>query len=66
MTTTKVVYVVAAIVPFGLVALACIGILHVAITGLRDRRRRRRAELTRISAADASEVKFRALLSEVH
>jgi hypothetical protein len=44
MTTTKVVYVVAAIVPFGLVALACVGILHVAITGLRERRLRRQAQ----------------------
>jgi hypothetical protein len=45
MTTTKAIYVVAAIVPFGFVALACIGILHVAIGGLRDRRLRRQTQL---------------------
>jgi hypothetical protein len=45
MTTTKAIYVVAAIVPFGFVALACIGILHVAIGGLRDRRLRRQMQL---------------------
>ena len=38
MTTTKIAYVVAAIVPFGLVALACYGIAHVAWVGLRERK----------------------------
>jgi len=66
MTTTKVVYVVAAVVPFGLVALACIGILHVAITGLRDRRQRQRGDHTLGNAAESSDVKYRALLSEAH
>jgi hypothetical protein len=41
MTTTKIAYVVAAIVPFGLVLLACYGIAHVAMIGLRERRARR-------------------------
>jgi hypothetical protein len=46
MTTTKLAYVVAAIVPFGFVILACLGIAHVAIGGLRTRRHRRQhAEL---------------------
>ena len=40
MTTTKLLYVVAAIVPFGFVLLACIGIAHVAMGGLRARRLR--------------------------
>ncbi len=40
MTTTKLTYIVAAIMPFGFVILACIGIAHVAIGGLRDRKRR--------------------------
>ncbi|MBS0233068.1 MAG: hypothetical protein JSR99_06240 [Proteobacteria bacterium] len=43
MTTTKVAYVVAAIVPFGLVLLACYGIAHVAMIGLRERRARQMA-----------------------
>ena len=38
MTTTKALYVVAAIVPFGFVVLALIGILHVVMVGLRERR----------------------------
>ena len=42
---TKVVYIVAAIVPFGLVVLACIGIVHVAIGGLRRRKLRLQAQL---------------------
>jgi hypothetical protein len=54
MTTTKVVYVVAAIVPFGLVALACFGILHVAIGGLRERRLRRQAQPATHQHATAS------------
>jgi hypothetical protein len=37
MTTTKLAYIIAVIVPFGLVILACVGILHVAIGGLRER-----------------------------
>lgn len=45
MTTTKLAIVVAAIVPFGFVILACIGILHVAMGGLRDRRLRQQNQL---------------------
>lgn len=41
MTTTKIIYAVAAIVPGGLIILACIGILHVVTVGLRERRLRR-------------------------
>ncbi len=44
MTTTKIAYVAAAILPFGLVILACVGILHVAISGLRERRHRQRVQ----------------------
>ena len=43
MTTTKIAYVVAAIVPFGLVALACYGIAYVAWVGLRERKAKRLA-----------------------
>jgi hypothetical protein len=43
MTMTKIAYVVAAIVPFGLVLLACYGIAHVAMIGLREKRARRLA-----------------------
>lgn len=43
MTTTKIAYGIAAIVPFGLVILACIGITHVALIGLRERKARRLA-----------------------
>lgn len=43
MTTSKIAFVVAAIVPFGFVILACIGIAHVALGGLRDRKRRQAA-----------------------
>lgn len=41
MTTTKIAYVFAAIVPFGFVILACIGIGHVVFVGLRERKARR-------------------------
>lgn len=41
MTMSKTAVLIAAIVPFGFVLLACLGIAHVAIGGLRDRRRRR-------------------------
>jgi hypothetical protein len=41
MTTTKMIYAIAAIVPGGLIALACAGILHVVTVGLRERRLRR-------------------------
>jgi len=40
MTMTKAFYAVAAVVPGGLIVLACIGILHVARIGLRERRKR--------------------------
>jgi len=40
MTTTKMIYAVAAIVPGGFIALACVGILHVVTVGLRERRLR--------------------------
>ena len=43
MTMTKLTYVVAAIVPFGLVILACAGIAYVAFQGLRGRKARRLA-----------------------
>jgi hypothetical protein len=43
MTTTKMAYLVAAIVPFGFILLASVGILHVALGGLRDRRLRQQA-----------------------
>jgi hypothetical protein len=41
MTTTKIIYAIAAIVPGGFIVLACIGILHVVTVGLRERRLRR-------------------------
>ena len=41
MTTTKIAYVFAAVVPFGFVILACAGIAHVAFVGLRERKARR-------------------------
>jgi hypothetical protein len=41
--TTKLTYVIAAIVPFGLVFLACVGIAHVVMVGLRERRARQLA-----------------------
>jgi hypothetical protein len=44
MTTTKILYVIAAIVPGGFIALACYGILHVVAVGLRERRQRRSAQ----------------------
>jgi hypothetical protein len=44
MTTTKIVYVIAAIVPFGFLALACIGIAHVVLVGVRERRLRQRLQ----------------------
>jgi Flp pilus assembly protein protease CpaA len=43
MTTTKIAYGFAVIVPFGFVLLACIGIAHVALVGLRERKARRLA-----------------------
>jgi Flp pilus assembly protein protease CpaA len=43
MTTTKIAYAFAVIMPFGLVILACIGIAHVALLGLRERKARRLA-----------------------
>lgn len=43
MTTTKIAYGFAVIVPFGFVILACIGIAHVALVGLRERKARRLA-----------------------
>ncbi|WP_290981366.1 hypothetical protein [Hyphomicrobium sp.] len=45
MTTTKIAYIASAIVPFGLVLLACYGIAYVAMTGLKDRRARKLALL---------------------
>jgi hypothetical protein len=47
---TKAAYVVAAIVPFGLAFLACVGIAHVAMVGIRERRAKR-AALQKASAA---------------
>ncbi|WP_181337512.1 hypothetical protein [Hyphomicrobium methylovorum] len=44
MTATKAIYVIAAIVPGGLILLACIGILHVVRVGLREHKARRPAE----------------------
>lgn len=41
MTMTKIAYLIAAIAPGGLILLACFGIAHVAMTGLKDRRARR-------------------------
>jgi hypothetical protein len=38
MTTTKILYVVAAIVPFGCILLACIGIAHVVMVARRERK----------------------------
>lgn len=43
MTTTKIAYGFAAVVPFGFVLLACIGIAHVVFVGLRERKARRLA-----------------------
>lgn len=43
MTTTKIAYLIAAIAPGGLILLACLGIAHVAMTGLKDRRARQLA-----------------------
>lgn len=43
MTMAKIAYLIAAIAPGGLILLAGIGIAHVAMTGLRDRRARRLA-----------------------
>ncbi|WP_409562629.1 hypothetical protein RLW55_19265 [Hyphomicrobium sp. B1] len=40
MTMTKIAYLIAAIAPGGLILLACLGIAHVAMTGLKDRRAR--------------------------
>lgn len=44
MTATKAIYAIAAIVPGGLILLACIGILHVVRIGLREKKMRHRAE----------------------
>jgi hypothetical protein len=43
MTTTKLLYAVAAIIPGGFILLACFGILHVVRLGLRERRQRQAA-----------------------
>lgn len=43
MTATKIAYVLAAIAPGGVILLACLGIAHVAMTGLKDRRARQLA-----------------------
>ncbi len=40
---TKIAYVIAVIVPFGLVFLACIGIAHVAMVGLKEKKAKRLA-----------------------
>lgn len=40
---TKILYLFAAIAPGGLILLACLGIAHVAITGLKDRKARQLA-----------------------
>ncbi|MET0409563.1 MAG: hypothetical protein ABW006_14475 [Hyphomicrobium sp.] len=45
MTMTKIAYLIAAVAPGGLILLACIGIAHVAITGLKDRKARELALL---------------------
>jgi hypothetical protein len=45
MTTTKLLYAIAAIIPGGFIALACFGILHVVRVGLRERRQRQAAGL---------------------
>jgi hypothetical protein len=45
MTTTKLLYAVAAIIPGGFIVLACFGILHVVRIGLRERRQRQAAGL---------------------
>jgi len=45
MTMTKALYAVAAIIPGGFIALACIGILHVVRVGLRERRQRQLSQL---------------------
>jgi hypothetical protein len=39
--TAKITYAIAAIVPGGLILLACIGIAHVAMVGLRERKAKR-------------------------
>jgi uncharacterized membrane protein len=44
MTTTKILYVVAAIVPFGCILLACIGIAHVVMVARRERKLQQVAE----------------------
>ncbi len=54
MTTTKLTFIFAAIIPFGFVILACLGIAHVAIGGLRDRKRRRLAQVRAGSDAIAA------------
>jgi hypothetical protein len=59
MTTTKIIYAIAAIVPGGLIVLACIGILHVVSIGLRDRKLRRLAQSAK---ADRPDVIFQASL----
>jgi hypothetical protein len=43
MTTTKFILLIAAIAPGGVILLACIGIAHVALTGLKDRKARQLA-----------------------
>lgn len=45
MTSAKMFYALAAIVPGGFIVLACFGILYVARVGLRERRQRRAAGL---------------------
>lgn len=45
MTMTKVLYVVAAVVPFGCIILACIGIFHVVMVAKRERKQRQQAKL---------------------
>jgi len=57
MTTTKIIYLIAAIAPGGLILLACLGIAHVAITGLKDRKAR---HLALQKAPVKPNVRFRA------
>src|SRR4029079_15863177 len=45
MTMTKVLYVVAAVVPFGCIILACVGIFHVVMVAKRERKQRQQAQL---------------------
>ena len=45
MTSAKMFYALAAIVPGGFIVLACFGILHVVRIGLRERRQRQAAGL---------------------